>query len=84
MALSIKDPVTERLAHELAQRTGETVAAATRRAIEERLKRVGAGTIDQPLLDDLEAIRHQWNRLPILDDRSPDDVLGYDENGLPR
>jgi ribonuclease VapC len=37
MALSIKDPETERLARALAQRTGETLTVATRRALEERL-----------------------------------------------
>jgi len=23
-------------------------------------------------------------RYPVLDDRSPDEILGYDENGIPR
>ncbi|WP_035696918.1 type II toxin-antitoxin system VapB family antitoxin, partial [Bradyrhizobium liaoningense] len=42
MALSIKDPETEKLARTLAERTGETITVATRRAIEDRLRRVGA------------------------------------------
>lgn len=41
MALSIKDPETERLARDLARLTGENITTATRRAIEERLRRVG-------------------------------------------
>ncbi len=41
MPLSIKDPKTERLARELAKRTGETLTVATRRALEERLSRIG-------------------------------------------
>jgi len=40
MALSIKDPETERLARDLARLTGENITTATRRAIEERLRRV--------------------------------------------
>jgi antitoxin VapB len=42
MALSIKDPETERLARTLAERTGESITLATRRALEERLRRVGS------------------------------------------
>ena len=41
MALSIKDPETERLARNLARLTGENITTATKRAIEERLRRVG-------------------------------------------
>ena len=41
MALSIKDRETERLARALAERTGESLTLATRRALEERLRRVG-------------------------------------------
>jgi hypothetical protein len=40
MAINIKDDATDALARELAQRTGETLTAAVRRAIEERLERV--------------------------------------------
>src|SRR6185437_8622015 len=40
MALSIKDRETERLARALAEHTGESLTLATRRALEERLRRV--------------------------------------------
>ena len=30
----------------------------------------------------LEAGR-RWRALPVLDPRTPDEILGYDENGLP-
>ena len=40
MPLSIKDPETERLARDLAQRTGESITVATRKALQERLRRV--------------------------------------------
>ncbi len=41
MPLSIKDPDTERLARDLARRTGESITLATRKALEERLRRIG-------------------------------------------
>jgi antitoxin VapB len=84
MALSIKDPETERLARALAARTGETLTIATRRALEERLRRVGSDRRKASLLEDLAASRRRWRALPILDSRSADEIIGYDDDGLPR
>lgn len=83
MALSIKDPETERLARALAERTGESITNATRTALEERLRRLGSDTRRAALLEDLAASRRRWSALPVLDTRSADEILGYDENGLP-
>ena len=84
MALSIKDPETERLARNLAQLTGENITTATKRAIEERLRRLGGHSRKAALLEDLADIRRRWSALPVLDDRTPEDILGYDDSGLPR
>ena len=83
MALSIKDPETERLARTLAEKTGETITIATRRALEERLRRLGSEARKAALLEDLAASRQRWSALPVLDARSADAIIGYDENGLP-
>ena len=83
MALSIKDRKTELLARELAQRTGETITVATRRALEERLRRTGSDARKAALMEDLEAIRRRLNALPVLDGRTPDEIIDYDENGIP-
>lgn len=83
MALSIKDHDTEQLARTLAERTGESITLATKRALQERLRRLGSDMRKAALLEDLEAIQRRWNALPVLDDRSADEILGYDENGLP-
>jgi antitoxin VapB len=84
MALSIKDPETERLARNLASLTGETITMATRRAIEERLRRVGGHSRRAILLEELAEIRRRWSTMPVQDDRTPEEILGYDEHGLPR
>lgn len=84
MALSIKDPETERLARNLAQLTGESITTATRRAIEERLRRVGGRSRRTALLEEMAEIRRRWSAMPVVDDRTPDAILGYDEHGLPR
>jgi len=83
MALSIKDHDTEQLARTLAERTGESITLATKRALEERLRRLGSDMRKAALLEDLEAIQQRWNARPVLDNRTADEILGYDENGLP-
>jgi antitoxin VapB len=84
VALRVKDPETQRLARILAERTGETLTEATRRALEERLRRLGQATRKPALLDDLRAIRRRWSAIPVLDRRSAEEIIGYDENGAPR
>ena len=83
MALSIKDFETERLARSLARKTGETITVATRRALEERIRRLGTDAREAAMLEDLAAIRKSWSSLPVLDNRGADEILGYDEQGLP-
>ncbi|MGK6315581.1 type II toxin-antitoxin system VapB family antitoxin [Neorhizobium sp. DT-125] len=83
MALSIKDPETEKLARALAARTGETITIATRRALEDRLKRMGSQAKKAALLEDMEAMQRRLSVLPVLDDRSDEEIIGYDENGIP-
>jgi antitoxin VapB len=84
MPLSIKDPETERLARELAKRTGESITVATRKALQERLRRVGGTDRKALLLADLAAIRRRCAELPVLDPGTPEEIIGYDECGLSR
>jgi antitoxin VapB len=84
MALSIKDDEADRLARRLAAATGESLTVAIREAVRERLRRVEGRTAAPRLRDELRAIRKRCARLPVLDPRSPDEILGYDEHGLPR
>jgi antitoxin VapB len=83
MSLNIKDPETERLARRLAQQMGETIPLAIRRALGERLRRVGSGVRKAVLLEDLAAIRQRWSAPPVLDARNADEIIGHDESGLP-
>lgn len=84
MPLSIKDPETERLARDLARRTGESITVATRKALQERLRRVRGADRKSLLLDDLAAIRQRCAELPVLDPRPAEEIIGYDERGIPR
>lgn len=84
MALSIKNPEAERLARELARVTGESLTEAVTVALRDRLVREAGhnGDIDR-VRAELRRIREEYRSLPVLDDRTPDEILGYDEHGLP-
>jgi len=84
MALNIKDPRTDTLARELAQTTGETITEAVTVAVKERLERLRAGRRPRRLADELDEIALRCASLPVLDERSEDEILGYDLHGLPR
>lgn len=84
MAISIKDPEADRLARELAAATGESLTVAIARALQERLDRVRRRPGRRRLADDLDEIAKRCAALPVFDDRTPDEILGYDEHGLPR
>ena len=83
MALNIKDPETDRLARELSSVTGESLTAAVATALRERLERVRGRPRGHDLAAELEAIALRCAALPVLDDRPEDEILGYDEHGLP-
>lgn len=84
MALTIKDPVTEKLARDLARRTGEDITTAIRRALEERLYQMSSHPKQRLQLDSLVEIRRRWAAMPKADSSSADEVIDYDQNGLPR
>ncbi|MBZ5679477.1 MAG: type II toxin-antitoxin system VapB family antitoxin [Acidobacteriia bacterium] len=84
MAISIKSIETERLVREIAAKTGESLTGAVQKALEERLGRLKQQRRSQILLSQLEEILRRVDQLPVLDRRSADEILGYDEHGLPR
>lgn len=84
MPLNIKDAETHALARELAAATGETITKAVDIAIRERLQKVRAGrTARRRLADRLDEIAEHCAALPVVRDRSADEILGYDECGVP-
>lgn len=83
MALNIRNAEAERLAAELARQTGETKTEAVTKALRDRLTRVQRERAGHSLADRLDEIARHCAALPVLDDRSPDEILGYDERGLP-
>lgn len=81
MSLTITDPKVERAVAELAQQTGLSVEDALYDAVSAKLDQNGA--VKKKI--DWEKVREIQDRvaaLPVLDDRTPEEML-YDENGLP-
>jgi antitoxin VapB len=83
MALSIKHPEADRLARELARQTGESLTEAVIKALRERLMREAGRVRAVPLSEELRRIGERCAALPVLDTRPPDEILGYDDQGLP-
>lgn len=82
MALSFKDPETDRLAREITALTGESLTEAVRRSLEERLereRRKAGEPVD--LAARLMEIGRACAASPDGDTRSADEILGYNEHG---
>ena len=83
MAISIKDPETDRLARALAAATGESLTDAIREARRQRLARESQRP-RRGLGVEVRRLQERIARLPVLDARPDDEVLGYDDHGVPR
>ncbi len=84
MALSVKNPEADQLARKVAARTGESLTTAVVVALRERLTRLRGRPRQAGLGDELREIGRRCAALPDIDTRSDDDILGYDDGGLPR
>jgi antitoxin VapB len=84
MALNIKNEETHRLAQELADETGETLTEAVTVAVRERLASLHRKRRRQEVVRSVQEIQEFVQRLPDLDRRAADEILGYDDYGLPR
>ncbi len=82
MALSIKSDEADRLARELAAETGESLTEAVVIALQERLVREHARRGPRMTVR-LRRLQSDVAMLPVLDPRAPDEILGYDDHGLP-
>ena len=82
MALNIKDARADAIARRLVALTGERITDAVRISLEQRLKREERRR-DPRRRERLREIVERYAVQPVVDPREPDEILGYDENGLP-
>lgn len=92
--ITIDDPEIERLARELAARDGESVERFITKVVRAQAAASPlpeAGAPPAEVSPEEQARRHailldiqeRIAKLPVLYTRSADEILGYDENGLP-
>jgi antitoxin VapB len=86
MAILIKDKEADELIRLLAARTGESITEAVKTAVRQRLQNVPRS--EEEIAERkrrLAKVLAYFNSLPrINEDLTDDEILGYDENGLPR
>lgn len=84
MALNIKSAAADRLARELAALTGESITETVTRSLEHRLQQQRAERDvhrRERLRAALNEIRKRTAKLPVLDNRTDDEILGYNDIG---
>jgi antitoxin VapB len=80
MALSIKTAEADELARELAAATHESITEAVTTALRERLMRVRG---QESIATRLDRLIEEYQASPIADHRTVEEILGYDDDGLP-
>jgi antitoxin VapB len=83
MPLSIHNPKAEKLARELAARSGETITQAIIKALEDRLVRMQGKKEPMDLAEEIMKISKRCSRIPDKDPRNADQILNYDQKGVP-
>jgi antitoxin VapB len=83
MALSIKHPEADSLARQLAELTHLSITDAVLKALREQLRRESAGDSAHRVREELRRISDYCAALPDRDQRSADEIIGFDEHGIP-
>ena len=84
MAVLVRAERVEQKIRELAARTGESLTEAVEKVIDDRLAAMlpkRKGRVDREGLAKLLA---EIDALPVVDPRSPDEIMDWDDSGLPR
>jgi antitoxin VapB len=84
MALSIRNSRAEKLVRQVAAESGESLTGAIIHALEERLERLKGQCTITDVAEEIMKISLRCRALPEEDQRSANEILGYDERGLPQ
>jgi antitoxin VapB len=80
----LKQPDKQELAREVAERAGESLTEAIRIALQERLQRLSGRSRAATQREKIYEILERVDALPRKTDLTDDEILGYDEHGIPR
>ena len=79
--LNVKDPEAYQLARVLADRTGQSLTQVVVTALREAVERDEKRRRHPAWMESIRAIQERVAALPVLDTRSDDEILGYNERG---
>lgn len=83
MDIHISSPRVEQLAREVIARTGESLTQALITALEERLERIRRRNLASDTFHEIMKISKRCRSLPDHDLRSSEDILDYNDWGIP-
>jgi len=83
VALSIRNEKAEKLAREVAAISGENLTQAIVHSLEERLERLRGRRTAVELFEEIMTISQRCRSLPDKDPRAPEEILGYNQVGVP-
>lgn len=79
MTINIKSSEADKLVRELSELTGESITEIVVKSLAQRLEREKSqNNASTSLEQELLAISQSYQNLPTLDDRSEEEILGYD------
>ena len=84
MALNIKNPEADRLVREIAGVTHTSYTEVVISALQEKLAREVGRRSARRMRDEVARIQERVAQLPVLDPRTPDEIIGYAPDGSPR
>jgi antitoxin VapB len=83
MPISIKNEETEQLARNVADLMGKSLTDAIRISLKEQRERLIRQRPGRSLRDELKSIATRCSELPVTGSLTDDEILGYDEFGIP-
>ncbi|MCU6454906.1 type II toxin-antitoxin system VapB family antitoxin [Sphingomonas sp. A2-49] len=83
MGISIKHDGVEEMIRRMARYRSSSLIDAIEIAMRRDFEREGIATIPEDYDERVRLAQAIVANAPVLDDRTPDEILGYDENGLP-
>jgi antitoxin VapB len=82
MGVNIKSPEAERKLRRVARMLGKSMTATVIELADAKLKELEAKKDRERRLRAVERIVRRFNARPVLDNRTADEILGYNKDGL--
>lgn len=83
MSINVKNARADDLIRALTRITKQSITKIIIDALQEKLNKEQNKRLAPHLQEEILTIGHRCAHLPVIDKRSPEDILGYNQNGLP-